>query len=237
MVRDGSGEFLGTANVGIRVLEHYACATPGPLPALGADLFAVGNPMGKGLEFSLSRGIVSGHRTWAGVRFIQTDASINPGFSGGPMLDAQGRVVGILSWKLHGEGLEGLGFGVPVEAAFERLGLQHAETSTADPVALGGVIGDEAVPELERVVDHGTLPASRLGAVYDDARATNRRSLATVGWVTAAVGGGLVVGSWALAQQESMYLEDYQAALAFNGMGWVTMLAGAGVGIGASIDW
>jgi S1-C subfamily serine protease len=92
-------------------------------PALGAELFAVGSPAGSALSFSVSRGIVSGHREWEDWRFIQTDASLNPGNSGGPLLDAQGRIAGIVTFKLSGPSLEGLGFGVPVDAALEGLGL------------------------------------------------------------------------------------------------------------------
>jgi len=215
----------------------YACVPLGPLPALGADLFAVGNPMGSALEFSLSRGIVSGHRTWAGVRFLQTDASINPGFSGGPLLDGQGRAVGLISWKIQGEGLEGLGFGVPTDAALERLGLAFAETSTEDPVALGGVVEHEAPSELELVKDHDTLPTSRYGVLMEQREVDQRRILGTVGWATAVAGGAMVVGSWAIAQQETMTLADWQATQAFNTVGWLGVLSGTGLGIAGSVKW
>lgn len=56
-------------------------------------------------------------------RFIQTDASLNPGNSGGPLLDEHGRLVGIVSFEIAGAGFEGLGFGVPVDAALEALSL------------------------------------------------------------------------------------------------------------------
>jgi S1-C subfamily serine protease len=71
-----------------------------PEPALGAPVCAVGNQFG--LDLSVTCGVVSAlHRSGTGFNpiedFVQTDASVNPGASGGPLVDAQGRLVGILS--------------------------------------------------------------------------------------------------------------------------------------------
>jgi S1-C subfamily serine protease len=70
-----------------------------PEPALGAAVCAVGNAFGLGL--SVSCGVVSArHRSGTGFNpiedFVQTDASVNPGASGGPLVDARGRLVGVL---------------------------------------------------------------------------------------------------------------------------------------------
>ena len=61
----------------------------------GAPVTLVGNPLG--LEGSVSTGVVSGIRNDGGFRVIQTDAAANPGNSGGPLLDSQGKVVGVLA--------------------------------------------------------------------------------------------------------------------------------------------
>ena len=71
-----------------------------PEPALGAPVCAVGNPFGLGL--SVSCGVVSAlRRTGTGFNaienFIQTDAAVNPGGSGGALIDAEGRLVGLVS--------------------------------------------------------------------------------------------------------------------------------------------
>ncbi len=76
---------------------------------VGEKVIAIGNPLG--LQFSVSEGIISGtHRE--GIKglnaYIQTDASLNPGNSGGPLINRQGKVVGINNFKI-GSG-EGLGF-------------------------------------------------------------------------------------------------------------------------------
>ena len=114
---------------------------------VGTDLYVIGSPWGELLTHSVSRGIVGGWREVVGVVVLQTDASINAGNSGGPIFDAEGRLQGIVSFKLVGEGVEGLGFGIGVEQAADSLGIAWARAS--DPrieVALdrGALDGGEA---------------------------------------------------------------------------------------------
>ena len=103
-------------------------ATIGNAAALsvGDEVFAVGNPMG--LVASLSAGVVSGlerQSTPPGreepIRgLIQFDAAVNPGNSGGPLLDTGGRVVGIVTGLFNPTEQDvfiGIGFAVPIEAA------------------------------------------------------------------------------------------------------------------------
>ncbi|MBU0894141.1 MAG: trypsin-like peptidase domain-containing protein [Nanoarchaeota archaeon] len=76
---------------------------------IGEKVIAIGNPLG--LQFSVTEGIVSGvHRPGPSQieAYIQTDAALNPGNSGGPLIDKQGRVIGINNFKI-GTG-ESLGF-------------------------------------------------------------------------------------------------------------------------------
>ncbi|MFQ5531057.1 MAG: S1C family serine protease, partial [Candidatus Nanoarchaeia archaeon] len=75
----------------------------------GEKVIAIGNPLG--LQFSVSEGIVSGiHRP--GINqipaYIQTDAALNPGNSGGPLINKAGEVIGINNFKIGGG--ENLGF-------------------------------------------------------------------------------------------------------------------------------
>lgn len=76
---------------------------------IAEKVIAIGNPLG--LQFSVSEGIVSAvHRIGEnGLNdYIQTDAALNPGNSGGPLIDNQGKVIGINNFKI-GSG-ESLGF-------------------------------------------------------------------------------------------------------------------------------
>jgi hypothetical protein len=67
--------------------------------------------------------VVSGIREFKEHKFIQTDASLNPGYSGGPLIDETGRVVGIISWKIPILGIEGMSFGIPIDLALQCLSI------------------------------------------------------------------------------------------------------------------
>ena len=76
---------------------------------IGEKVIAIGNPLG--LQFSVSQGIVSAVRRRGsnGLNaYIQTDAALNPGNSGGPLINQEGEVIGINNFKLKGG--ENLGF-------------------------------------------------------------------------------------------------------------------------------
>ena len=108
------------------VPDDLAAATMRPKADLkpGDAVVAVGFPFGIGP--SVTAGVVSGlkrqFRTTAGdylSNLIQFDAAVNPGSSGGPLLNAAGEVVGIVTAMLDpgGGGFAGIGFAVPIETA------------------------------------------------------------------------------------------------------------------------
>lgn len=76
----------------------------------GAPVVAIGNPLG--LEHSVVQGVVSAKREVEGVEMIQIAIPIEPGNSGGPLLDAKGRVQGIVTLK--SAMTANLGFAMPV---------------------------------------------------------------------------------------------------------------------------
>ncbi len=87
---------------------------------VGEFAMAVGNPLG--LESSITCGVVSAvnrevtdsdGKTYT---LIQTDAAINAGNSGGALVNSQGQVIGINTLKLEGEGIEGMGFAIPINS-------------------------------------------------------------------------------------------------------------------------
>ncbi len=105
--------------------NRHACAPLSPANDIdiGTEVFAMGSPLGEKLSNTVTRGIVSGHREIEGQRLIQTDASVNPGSSGGPLVDKEGRGLGIVTNKVFGIGVEGIGFAVPVDVVTERLAI------------------------------------------------------------------------------------------------------------------
>jgi tetratricopeptide (TPR) repeat protein len=106
---------------------------PAAAPPVGTRVYAIGNP--QGLTNTLSDGLVSGIRKESGeVREIQTTASISPGSSGGPLVDAQGRVVGVTrAFLVDGQALN---FAVP--AAAVRALLAKAAAGKPAPLASAG---------------------------------------------------------------------------------------------------
>ncbi len=63
--------------------------------AEGAEVFAIGTPLSEKLGFSVTRGVVSGVRKVDDLDYIQSDVTVLPGNSGGPLLDAHGNVIGV----------------------------------------------------------------------------------------------------------------------------------------------
>lgn len=113
--------------------DHLIPATLGSSGALrvGDEAMVVGNPFG--ITNSLSAGVISGlrrnfhsPRTGATLtNLIQFDAAVNPGNSGGPLLNRYGEVVGIVIGLLNPTDQEvfiGIGFAVPIETAAAALG-------------------------------------------------------------------------------------------------------------------
>ena len=89
---------------------------------VGEPAIAIGNPLGLEFQGTVTAGVISSlNRTIVGegvpMELIQTDAAINPGNSGGALVDADGEVIGINSAKIAKEGVEGLGFAIPINTA------------------------------------------------------------------------------------------------------------------------
>ena len=87
---------------------------------VGQQVVAIGNALGYGQ--SVTTGIVSALNRTIDIDgyqadLIQTDAAINPGNSGGALLDMQGRVIGINSAKAAANGVEGMGYAIPISNA------------------------------------------------------------------------------------------------------------------------
>jgi S1-C subfamily serine protease len=100
-------------------------AVLGGTPQVGDAVFVVGNPLD--LVASLSAGVVSGlNRTFTPADglpltgMIQFDAAVNPGSSGGPLLNVKGQVVGVVTGLANSAGNDefaGIGFAVPIATA------------------------------------------------------------------------------------------------------------------------
>lgn len=105
---------------------------------VGEQVVAIGNALGYGQ--SVTTGIVSAMNRSIDIdgyqaNLIQTDAAINPGNSGGALLDMKGRVIGINSAKAAANGVEGMGYAIPITTAepiLEDLMNKKTRTETVD---------------------------------------------------------------------------------------------------------
>ncbi len=92
----------------------------------GESVVAIGNPLGKEFLGSVTEGIVSAINRDIDIQgkklnLIQTDAAINPGNSGGPLVNSRGQVIGINTAKIGAEGVEGIGFAIPINGVKGKL--------------------------------------------------------------------------------------------------------------------
>jgi len=92
----------------LRLADSNNCAE-------GEDVMAIGAPYA--LSETVTKGIISNCNRrmkdeFEDITYIQTDASVSPGNSGGPLLNKNGEVIGMLTWKIIRRGSEGLNFAI-----------------------------------------------------------------------------------------------------------------------------
>jgi len=95
-------------------------------PNIGEDVFAIGSPLGDTFTGSMTKGVLSGYRTLNEMRFLQSDVSILPGSSGGPLLDGTGTVVGITVRALDA-GRANLNLFIPIQEALSKFAIVFRE--------------------------------------------------------------------------------------------------------------
>jgi serine protease Do len=96
------------------LLTPLPIATPNK-DAQGTTCFAIGNPGmgGMALAHTVSRGLISStERVFNDIVYLQTDAAVNPGNSGGPLLDSRGTVIGLVTYKAMAQ--DNIAFALPV---------------------------------------------------------------------------------------------------------------------------
>ncbi|MCL1862042.1 MAG: trypsin-like peptidase domain-containing protein [Defluviitaleaceae bacterium] len=115
----------------LREIEaRYTVARPGNSDALrmGDSVIAIGNAMGEGQ--TVTRGIISAlslsidipdARNRLTLDVLQTDAAVNRGNSGGPLINQYGEVIGIVTAKLIGADIEGMGYALPINNVYHLL--------------------------------------------------------------------------------------------------------------------
>lgn len=130
----GSDKYADIAVLSLEANDSVKVASIGnsETARVGDTVFAVGAPLDASTySGTVTRGVISGKNRLVSVSLsssrtsdwvmsvLQTDAAINSGNSGGPLSNGNGEVIGIASLKLVNDGIEGMGFAIPIETAME----------------------------------------------------------------------------------------------------------------------
>lgn len=202
-------------------LQPAVLADSGSL-VVGQRVYAVGNPFG--FSGTMTRGIISALRSVqlpSGNKIdnaIQTDASVNPGNSGGPLLNSRGEVIGITTMIASNpnggaEQSAGIGFAIPVATAkavlddFARYG--RVRRPSLDIVTLA--IGPDIAEQIGLPADYGILVERVLpGGAAERAGLHGGTQRAYMGNTPVYLGGDLIVG---IDGQEITTAQDLSNAL------------------------
>jgi S1-C subfamily serine protease len=186
---------------------------------VGQRVYAIGNPFG--LNGTMTRGIISAIRSIRGPQgnpiedAIQTDASVNPGNSGGPLLNSHGEVIGITT-VIASNGADqsaGIGFAIPINTAKAVLD-DFAKYGRVRRPSLGIVslaIGPDLAQQMGLPADYGVLVQRVLpGGASERAGIHGGGQQAYLGNTPVMIGGDLII---AVDGQEIANSQDLSAAV------------------------
>jgi S1-C subfamily serine protease len=186
---------------------------------VGQRVYAIGNPFG--LQGTMTRGIISAIRSIRGPQgnpiedAIQTDAAVNPGNSGGPLLNSKGEVIGITTLIANNgaDQSSGIGFAIPINTAkavlddFAKYG--RVRRPTLDIVTLP--IGPDVAEQIGLPADYGVLIERVLpGGAAERAGLKGGTQRAYQGNEPVMLGGDLII---AMDGQDITSTQDLSAAM------------------------
>ncbi|MBR1629515.1 MAG: trypsin-like peptidase domain-containing protein, partial [Lachnospiraceae bacterium] len=150
-------------------MDHIKVATVGSSENLevGSSVVVIGNALGYGQ--SVTTGVISALErdvelmsddgTPISNRLIQTDAAVNPGNSGGALLNMNGEVIGVVSAKYADTEVEGMGYAIPISDASEIItGLIKGEDVSAAAKGNGAYLGIAGVDVNEQTARQYNMP-------------------------------------------------------------------------------
>jgi S1-C subfamily serine protease len=200
-------------------LQPATLAESGNL-AVGQRVYAIGNPFG--LNGTMTRGIISAIRSIRGPNnnpiedAIQTDAAVNPGNSGGPLLNSRGEVIGITTLIANNgaDQSSGIGFAIPINTAkaviadFAKYGRIRRPTLDIATLEIGPTIAEQ----IGLAADYGVLIQRVLpgGAAERAGLHGGTQRAGYLGNMPVMVGGDLIV---AMDGQEIANTQDLAAAM------------------------
>jgi S1-C subfamily serine protease len=197
---------------------------------VGQRVYAIGNPFG--LQGTMTRGIISAIRSIRGPQnnpiedAIQTDAAVNPGNSGGPLLNSRGEVIGITTLIANNgaDQSSGIGFAIPINTAKAFLDdiakYGRVRRPSLDIVTLP--IGPDIAEQIGLPADYGILIERVMpGGAAEKAGLHGGTQRAYQGNIPVMLGGDLIVG---FDGQEITSPQDLSAAMTSHRAGDVVTL-------------
>jgi S1-C subfamily serine protease len=139
---------------------------------VGEEVVALGSPLG--LQNTVTRGIVSAVRKLNTVTLVQTDAAVNPGNSGGPLLDRSGAAIGIATMSMRSAVAQGLSFAVAIDHAVDLLAGKRQLGATGTPLSnlsqamTGAPSTDTARDEKTRAFEQAVAGVARRADALDN---------------------------------------------------------------------
>jgi serine protease Do len=119
-------------------------------PMVGEKIFVIGSPLG--LERTVTEGVISHtSRNFGGKLYLQVDASVNPGNSGGPLFNSRGEVIGVINMGI--QSMQGLNFAIPIDHV--KYILDHIDAFAYDESnPLSGYVYSSPPPKPKKTVEN-----------------------------------------------------------------------------------
>lgn len=139
----------------------------------GEPAIVIGNPLGMDFAGTITDGIISSTSREVKIdnyimNLLQTNAAVNPGNSGGPLINCRGEIVGVVSAKISVDDVEGIGFAIPINTALNVANDFIEYGYVKNRPMLG--ISVEVVPELYAQF-YGSQPGLKVVSVQDGSAA------------------------------------------------------------------
>ncbi len=208
----------------------------------GSKIYCIGNPLG--FEYSISDGLLSAKRRRQGLSWLQFSAPISPGNSGGPLMDPQGKVVGVVTF--YARGGQNLNFALAINEvkpfidSRSRLSLDQFVTASESEDEITGSYRITDAYNPDRTTYTGTVNATKRGDVYRliwkfpssqnqavyEGVGIVENNILCVGWDVVGKHHGVVVykvrgknleGKWAVQGSKFIGSEDLQGPAGLNG--------------------
>jgi S1-C subfamily serine protease len=137
--------------------------------SVGEEVVAIGSPSNVELQGTVTRGIVSAVRNDSGLKLVQTDAALNPGNSGGPLLNMAGEVIGVNTYGVRGT--QSLNFAIAADHVRELLAQQPASpvrsvvAVTLAPGSDSMTVGEALTFEMQISYSDDSVGTARAGRI------------------------------------------------------------------------